>query len=752
MLVPQPGWEASRAQLAKEIAVLARRAAYLRGARASRERALSRVRFGALSNAAAIRLAEQRFPSVITAPAWRGLRLPAGSRVTRYMGSSEAVVRSADGRGSLAISTGPLVGETSRGRRTALDLALTRTRHGFVPRSSATPLRFPKISSGTIAVGSARDGFDMSLVGAAKQPGVIEHDHVAYGNVYREADAFLEAVPAGIGAVELSFQLRGPASPRTFGLHLHLPVGDTVAVDGARGSPGVGTSAVIERAGHGLGAVTPAVARDAQGRALPVSFSAKGSVLSMHVDAAGPVSWPVLVDPIVEVLGSGGSTYGATTNCYTFGPYGYGCYPNTAASWSFLTTNKYQMLGVPSSPGLLLYGTGLTFTNDTNDYFSIPAPNSNVYIYAMYQYNVSFAEYPAASYPAYIYNVGSIGYITGGSPGAAEPGRAAVSSNGGRTYAIRNSSTAGYANPASIANYASAYCAYAAGGDGACGAYQPGLAAGNEAAFAIIASVPQPNAQALGLQTARPVAVVGSTTVLESQTLNPTVTVQHSSPPSRGWVRSYSDRATLTGADAGLGMGSVSLSGPGVPNGRTTQSSSGTGTFGQIVPTYRAMPSPISYTAPDGVDNYTAEATDVAGNAAPPVKWTAMVDGTPPTVNLDVRLVGADGKPLSRPSYGMKIDATDDGPDGTQTSGVQKMVIKVDPDSSGNSPYPVITHTNTGCTAAGCPQAMDYTWTMQSSVYGAGQHTVEVDTTDAAGNTDTETVPVTLGHINRLPS
>jgi hypothetical protein len=80
------------------------------------------------------------------------------------------------------------------------------------------------------------------------------------------------------------------------------------------------------------------------------------------------------------------------------------------------------------------------------------------------------------------------------------------------------------------------------------------------------------------------------------------------------------------------------------------------------------------------------------------------------------------------------------------------MVIKVDPDSSGNSPYAVIAETNTGCNPSGCPQEMDYTWTMQSSVYGDGAHTVEIDTTDAAGNTDTETLPFTLAHVEQLAS
>jgi hypothetical protein len=236
-IASRPALKANRGQLAAELKALARRKALLRSAGAVRERVLSRYRFRGLSSAAAIRLAEQRFPSVIAAPAWRGLRLPAGSRVSRYLGSSEAIVRSADGHGSLAISTGPLVGATSRGRRRApLDLALSSLAGGFVPRSSSTRLRFPGLSSGMVTVGAGANGFRVSLVGAAAHRGVVENGHVAYGNVYRATDAFLQAIPAGAGGAELAYQLRAPTSPddaHVSGLAV-CRSGETLAVAGAR--------------------------------------------------------------------------------------------------------------------------------------------------------------------------------------------------------------------------------------------------------------------------------------------------------------------------------------------------------------------------------------------------------------------------------------------------------------------------------------------------------------------------------------
>jgi RHS repeat-associated protein len=452
----------------------------------------------------------------------------------------------------------------------------------------------------------------------------------------------------------------------------------------------------------------------------------------MHVDTAGAVAWPVLVDPVLETFGAApGSTYGVSSNCANSGAYGYLCYANAAGYWYFYTTNRYQLFGIAASNGLELYG-GTSFTNASQEYFALPAP-PNVYIYAMDQYNQSFTESPAASYPAYIYNEGTISYGSGANAGFSQPGAAGYSTNGGQTYTTASSTSAGYSNLYPMSNVDWAYCAYAAGGT-PCGANQPNLATGNEAAWAMDAYVPTPNSQALGLQTSAPVAFVGSTAILESQTLDPTIAVQHSSPPSSStWVRSYSDQATLTGTDAGLGMGSVSLSGPGVPNGTITDTSSGTGTFGNILPSY--MPAAISYTAPEGVDTYIASATDVAGNTATPSTWTVKVDNTPPVFGaLSGSLAPpASGSPppTTLPVGQLTVPVTD------AVSGVASITASIDCPGATNLQGAASQNPTTG-------EPLTATFTLNALTCSRGTHTITLTATDAAGNLATKTVVLDL--------
>jgi YD repeat-containing protein len=350
----------------------------------------------------------------------------------------------------------------------------------------------------------------------------------------------------------------------------------------------------------------------------------------------------------------------------------------------------------------------------------------------MDQYNQSFTESPAASYPAYIYNEGTISYGSGANAGFSQPGAAGYSTNGGQTYTTASSTSAGYSNLYPMSNVDWAYCAYAAGGT-PCGANQPNLATGNEAAWAMDAYVPTPNSQALGLQTSAPVAFVGSTAILESQTLNPTIAVQHSSPPSSStWVRSYSDQATLTGTDAGLGMGSVSLSGPGVPNGTVTNTSPATGTFGNIASSY--TPAAISYTAPQGVDIYTANATDIAGNTATtPSTWTVKVDDTPPafgTLSGSLATAAAGSPPtFTLPVGQLTVPVTD------ALSGVASISASID--CPGVS-LPGATQT------ASAGQPLSDTITMNTLSCSRGTHTITLTATDAAGNQVTSSLAVDL--------
>jgi hypothetical protein len=212
---------------------------------------------------------------------------------------------------------------------------------------------------------------------------------------------------------------------------------------------------------------------------------------------------------------------------------------------------------------------------------------------------------------------------------------------------------------------------------------------------------------------------------------------------NNGYVNTNSPTLTITptdppaaGANASSGPASVAVSLDGGASLRIPCTSTCTWT----------VPSGLV----EGPHSVSLITTDGAGNIGQPTTINFVVDNTPPIVNLDGDLAGADGATIRGSSYPLIVNALDESPTGGSVSGVQKVVIKVDPDSSGNSPYPTYTQTNTGCATTGCPTMMTANWTMQSSTYGDGQHTVEVDTTDLAGNTDTETISFTLMGITPL--
>jgi RHS repeat-associated protein len=388
--------------------------------------------------------------------------------------------------------------------------------------------------------------------------------------------------------------------------------------------------------------------------------------------------------------------------------------------------------GVAGSTYLELYGDSapLTYSNGANAYFWLPTPNTNVYIYELAQANVSFSQSPVTSYPALMYNDGEIAAgISSTSPGTQEPGAASVSTNGGQSYTTTNAYYANTSNPYIESNDNFIECAYPSGGS-PCSSTQTGLG-GNEAGWALLATAP--SYPGYGYQYPAPAAVMGATEVFESQTVQPTINVTHSSTPPSGWVQSYSDTATLTGADSGLGMGSVSLTGPGVPGGTITDTSSGTGTFGNILTPY--TPSPISYTAPQGVDNYVASATDIAGlTPTTNATWTVNVDDTPPVLGaLSGSLATAAGQSpptFTLPVGQLTVPVTD------SLSGVASIKASIDCPGAMNLPGASQTPT------AGEP--LTATITLNALTCSRGTHTITLTATDAAANQATKTVVVDL--------
>lgn len=116
-------------------------------------------------------------------------------------------------------------------------------------------------------------------------------------------------------------------------------------------------------------------------------------------------------------------------------------------------------------------------------------------------------------------------------------------------------------------------------------------------------------------------------------------------------------------------------------------------------------------------------------------------DLTSPTIALSGSMTEQESLGTTRPSYLLKVAATDPGSSIERKSGVASTSIKVD-GLTVDSVAP-------GCPSEGCSITRE--WTLNSGSYSAGKHTVEVKATDAAGHTTTKTLSITVERDSTAP-
>lgn len=191
-------------------------------------------------------------------------------------------------------------------------------------------------------------------------------------------------------------------------------------------------------------------------------------------------------------------------------------------------------------------------------------------------------------------------------------------------------------------------------------------------------------------------------------------------------MQSYSPSGlTVTGSDAGLGMGTDTLNGPGLTSasgsgcgsGTCSATSPATGAYGNIAPSFT---SPAwSFNAPEGIDDYTTTASDIIGNQTS-TPYQVKVDSTPPTLQVAGGLQPSNGTAyVAADETDLTLHADDGG------SGVTHVALLVD-----GQPADSTTQT---CAPGGC--SLDYP--AADAALSDGKHTISALATDAAGNTTT---------------
>ncbi len=146
---------------------------------------------------------------------------------------------------------------------------------------------------------------------------------------------------------------------------------------------------------------------------------------------------------------------------------------------------------------------------------------------------------------------------------------------------------------------------------------------------------------------------------------------------------------------------------------------------------YPAGKHKVEVIATDGVGLKTTKTLEVETHG----------DYAAPQVTLSGTMTEESKLGNTRPSYKLKVSATDPGTEAERKSGVASITTKVD--------GTVVDSIAPGCPAEGCSLTRE--WTLTSSGYSPGSHTVEVITTDAAGHSTTKTLAITIERDTTAP-
>ncbi len=261
-------------------------------------RARSRNAFGRLSDAEALKVTVDEQPSVFEMPMTPLFGLDRDDEIVSYLGDTQAVVDTGDGRRSLVDSTVPLRDADENGRKAPVDLALER-RDGHL--ESANPLAAVTIDDA--AGGAVRfPKHDVRLrlaPGAGAEPAELRKGSAFFANVERDTDLSVAAVPSGLRSFHV---LRSQDSPERLPLRLELPAGARLenltgrfAVDQPGERP---AGAQVVKDGERLLGISAPRAWDADGQPVPVQFALRGHDYVIHVDhRGGDWKYPLVVDP-----------------------------------------------------------------------------------------------------------------------------------------------------------------------------------------------------------------------------------------------------------------------------------------------------------------------------------------------------------------------------------------------------------------------------------------------------------------------
>ncbi|HEX5307934.1 MAG TPA: SMP-30/gluconolactonase/LRE family protein [Solirubrobacteraceae bacterium] len=258
----------------------------------AQERFLSRTAYEHLGGSAAIGLIGRTVPFV-TKRSLSGVgRLPAGVRVSKYLGVGAAQLDLPGGGHALAESLTPMATRRPSGGYAPVDLALREAGNGFVAKDPATAVSIPKSLASGVSLNTR--GVSLTPVSGSGRTlagnGQLDGGAVVYPNTGTDADTAAKPISTGF---EMYDTLRSVASSQVLSFRVGMPAGASLR--------SAGSAASVVAYGHTLASISAVRAVDADGTEVPVSMSVFGRTLRVTVDhRGGDYRYPIVVDPTVN--------------------------------------------------------------------------------------------------------------------------------------------------------------------------------------------------------------------------------------------------------------------------------------------------------------------------------------------------------------------------------------------------------------------------------------------------------------------
>ena len=346
-----------RAEMSSQLIEADERRAYWGSAAGTEERLGSLTAFRSLTAADAVVAFRDHFADVASEPLWKPPQLRPEDRVTGYATDSLMQVAHDDASGgSLVASSMPLRDRDADGDLAPVSVELLDRGLWFEPLNPLVNSRLPKDLSAGIAF--ADEGVTVrpervALFTSASELG----EKVVYANFDTDSDFVASPTPTGAATF---IQIRSPDSPEFFSFSLQLPQGAVLAA-----SPDGSGAAVVQRGDEVVATISAPVARDAQGRTVPVSYLVTGSSLTIALQhRSQEVAYPILIDPVLDFQhwNIGQPMYGWTWETYwsgfggafTTGAWGPGLY-NWSQSNVWYPDGSYGLWKYVAPPNSFVY-------------------------------------------------------------------------------------------------------------------------------------------------------------------------------------------------------------------------------------------------------------------------------------------------------------------------------------------------------------------------------------------------------------